>query len=140
MLEIENIRNIHHTIRKNFEFTRGKEKIYKNFTQMQIVFYLVKHEGETIYQKDIGAALNLKKSSITEHLDYLESVDIIKRIEDKKDKRKNSIILSDVALEEKEEVKIKLQEINAKAIEGISKEDIDCFNRVIKKMEENLSQ
>ncbi|MDO5440337.1 MAG: MarR family transcriptional regulator [Erysipelotrichaceae bacterium] len=137
-LTIDMVRDLHQIIRKAIDGENQKPKALKNLTQMQIMLYLVNNEDKTIYQKDIGEALKLKKSSITEHLDYLESVGEIERVQDENDKRKNSIRLSEKARIKKEELNVTLNSLNEKAIKGISKEDLECFEKVIKNMEENL--
>lgn len=137
-LQVELIRDLFHDIRKTIVLENKKPKAIKNMTQMQILFFLLSNEDKTIYQKDIGDALKLKKSSITEHLDYLEMIGAIKRVQDAKDKRKNSICLSEKAKIKKSEIDGSIQNLNTKVINGISKEDLEVFEKVVKKMEENL--
>lgn len=137
-LQVELIRDLFHDIRKTIVIENKKPKAIKNMTQMQILFFLLSNEDKTIYQKDIGDALKLKKSSITEHLDYLEMIGAIKRIQDAKDKRKNSICLSEKAKIKKSEIDGSIQNLNTKLINGISKEELEIFEKVVKKMEENL--
>lgn len=139
-LEIEKIRELHHSINRNIDMVNKRPKQIKNFTQIRIMFYLLNNEDKTIYQKDIGENLKLKKSSITEHLDYLESVGVIERVADKKDKRKNSIRLSMAAKEKKKEIDDSLININNKMIDGISKSELEMFNNVLAKMEENIKR
>ena len=137
-LQVELIRDLFHDIRKTIVLENKKPKAIKNMTQMQILFFLLSNEDKTVYQKDIGDALKLKKSSITEHLDYLEMIGAIKRIQDAKDKRKNCICLSEKAKIKKSEIDGSIQNLNTKVINGISKEDLEVFEKVVKKMEENL--
>lgn len=140
VLTIGIIRDLHHEIKKALSKETGKPKLIKNFSQIQIIYYLVSNKDKVIYQKDIVDALKLKKSSITEHLDYLESVGLIERKQDPVDKRKNSIVLSDEALKKENEIEDIIRSINEKAIKGLSLEEIEQLEKTVKKMEDNLKQ
>lgn len=137
--EVIKLRDLTHLIRRNIDVKGNLPKIYNNFTQMQIIFYLSINKDKVIYQKDICDELNLRKSSITETLDYLESIDVIKRIVDEKDARKKKVILSNAAEEYEEAIKDNVKKINKQALEGICEEDIKVFNKVMEKMQENLT-
>lgn len=138
MLTSDLIKNLYHVIRQSIDVETQKPKEIKNYTQMMVLFYLLNNENKTVYQKDIGNALKLKKSSITENLDYLETIGMIERVQDQNDKRKNSIKLSKKANEKKIEVDAAINKINEKAIRNIPKDEIEIFEKVVKKMEENL--
>lgn len=140
VLTIGIIRDLHHEIKKALSKETGKPKLIKNFSQIQIIYYLVSNKDKVIYQKDIVDALKLKKSSITEHLDYLESVGLIERKQDPVDKRKNSVVLSDEALKKENEIEDIIRSINEKAIKGLSLEEIEQLEKTVKKMEDNLKQ
>ena len=138
-LHIDLIRELHCNIKKAIELENKKPRAIKNLTQMQILSFIVNNgDNKTIYQKDIGEALKLKKSSITEHLDYLEMIGAIERVQDITDKRKNSIRLSEKARIRKSEIDDSIKYLNDRVIAGIDKKDLVIFEKVIKKMEENL--
>ena len=137
-LHIDLIRDLNCDIRKVIELENKRPRAIKNFTQMQILVFLLNNPDNTIYQKDIGEALKLRKSSITEHLDYLEMIGAIERVQDITDKRKNSIRLSEKARIRKSEIDDSIKYLNDRVIAGIDKKDLVIFEKVIKKMEENL--
>lgn len=137
-LHIDLIRDLNCDIRKAIELENKRPRAIKNFTQMQILVFLLNNPDNTIYQKDIGEALKLKKSSITEHLDYLEMIGAIERVQDKTDKRKNSIRLSEKAIIRKSEIDDSLKYLDERIIAGIDKKDLETFEKVVKKMGENL--
>lgn len=139
-LIIDRVRDLHLNIKKNMAIKSDKPRVLKNLSQVQIMFYLHNHQNDIVYQKDLCEALKLKKSSITEHLDYLEEVGEIIRVQDENDRRKNSIKLSEKALEKKAEIDQMLLKINEKVIKDISKEDLEKFEEVLKKMEDNLKK
>lgn len=137
-LQIDLIRDLNCDIRKAIELENKRPRAIKNFTQMQILVFLLNNAEKTIYQKDIGEALKLRKSSITEHLDYLEMIGAIERVQDENDKRKNSIRLSEKARIKKSEIDDSIKYLNERAIAGIDKKELAIFEKVIKKMGENL--
>lgn len=137
-LHIDLVRDLNCDIRKAIELENKRPRAIKNFTQMQILVFLLNNPDKTIYQKDIGEALKLRKSSITEHLDYLEMIGAIERVQDITDKRKNSIRLSEKARIRKSEIDDSIKYLNNRVIAGIDKKDLVIFEKVIKKMEENL--
>lgn len=137
-LQVESIRDLYRNIRKAIDFENAKPKEVKNITQMQILFYLLNNVDNVVYQKDIGEAIKLRKSSITENLDYLEMIGAVERTQDINDKRKNSVRLSKAALKRKSEIDNSIKYLNAKVIAGISKEELAIFEKVVNKMEENL--
>lgn len=110
-----------------------------NPTQNQIVFFLAYYSDKKMYQKDLCDLLKLKKSSVTESLDYLEKNGVIIRIVDKDDNRKRQIVLTEKALAVIKDIDDEYILANKKAIQGISKEDLETFNSILEKMYKNIS-
>lgn len=113
-------------------------KYVKNTTQAQIVFLLFNNQDKTIFQKDICEEIGLKKSSITEQLDLLEEAEVITRIADKKDRRKNRITLTDEALKMIKTIDEEVGAFNQKMMEGVTDEELKIFMKVLDKMEKNV--
>lgn len=134
----DRIRDISKLVKDRLDRDLKKPTFIKNFNQARIIAYLNENDDKKIYQKDLCDALKLKKSSITEHLDYLERIDVIKRISETEDKRKKYIVLGDKTMKMKKEFSSTLDEINKDLIKGISKKELDAFNLVLDKMERNL--
>lgn len=134
------LREVERQIRKYITTFAKKPDAIKNMTQFQILFYLFNHIDEDVNQKDIGESLGLKKSSITEHLDYLESEMIIERIIDENDRRKNKIVLSDKALKFKKDLENVVDDINDKISEDIPEDKLDVFLEVLDIIESNLNK
>ena len=99
-------------------------KYVKNTTQAQIVFLLFNNQDKTIFQKDICEEIGLKKSSITEQLDLLEEAEVITRIADKKDRRKNRITLTDEALKMIKTIDEEVEAFNQKMMKGVTDEEL----------------
>lgn len=133
----KSIKNLELLINNNI--TSGmKPSEHLNHTQIQILVYLIKHKNEEVCQKDLQNETHLKKASITGALDSLEDRGAIKRIQSEDDKRKNLIVLSEKAINAKDKIEKRFEEIENKLKKGISKKDLDVFCEVLKQMERNL--
>ena len=113
---------------------------YFNMTQLKIINYILMHENENVCQKDLELETNLKKASITGCLDSLAERDLIKRVQAADDKRKNYIVLTDKATAYKNEFYQREIDLNNWIAENISKEDLDTFFEVIRKIKENVNR
>ena len=113
---------------------------YFNMTQLKIINYILMHENENVCQKDLELETNLKKASITGCLDSLAERDLIKRVQADDDKRKNYIVLTDKATAYKNEFYQREIDLNNWIVENISKEDLDTFFEVIRKIKENINR
>lgn len=123
------------TVKRN-ESRRGN----LNRTQMQILFYLIKHPEEETCQKDLELETHLKKASITGALDSMEDKGVIVRKPSEDDRRKNIIVLSKQAIEEKNKVEERIMEVEKTIRENISEAEIEQFHNIICKIEKNLQK
>lgn len=134
----DRLSTINQKIKKNLENIIDVSRTIKNCTQAQIITFLINNTNKSIYQKDICEALKLKKSSITEQLDYLQTKEIIERIVDGRDRRKNRIKLTEQSMERIKEIHRTIYEYNNNLIKGISEEELKCFIGVLDKIEMNM--
>lgn len=133
------IRDLHINVKANIDKGHDPKKIL-NFTQFQIVKYLIDHEDEKVCQKDLEIETKLNKASITGALDSLEDKNIIKRIQSKSDKRKNYIVVTEKVENFRKDFEKRIEDVDKKLIKDISKEDLDTFLKVIEKMNMNLAK
>jgi MarR family transcriptional regulator for hemolysin len=111
---------------------RAELKTETNITKEQfwLLHTINKVENEVI-QKDMAEIMGKDKSSILRMIDSLEKKDLVRRVVDLNDRRKNRIMLSKkgervIAMFLNIEI-----ELTNELIEGISHEDWDTFNRVV---------
>ena len=123
------------------ESLKPKTKSIKPFSysEMSIMKQLLMSD-KPIYQKDLVESTKLNKSTIAEQLDRMEKRNLIKRIPDKNDKRKNQVVLTNKVLNKKEEIDEELQGINKKLVNNITNKDLDTFFDVLDKMKRNIKQ
>lgn len=111
-----------------------------NFTQIQIIHYLLENQNTETCQKDFEAFLGLNKASISGSLDALEEKGLIKRTQSTEDGRKNIITLSQSYLDQQNSIQESLRELDRQLLDGISEEEIDNFFLTLDKIHDNLKK
>ena len=128
-------------VRKIMSETLQDEMCSKpSIAQMQITKYILKHDGKTIYQRDLEEVFNLRRATISGILKTMEKNNVIIRVCDPNDARGKIVILSDDAkkfFKEKETLFKKLETVLKK---DISKEELETFYKVILKMRDNINR
>ena len=128
-------------VRKIMSETSHDEMFSKpSIAQMQIIKYILKHDGKTIYQRNLEEVFNLRRATISGILKTMEKNNVIIRVCDPNDARGKIVILSDVAkkfFKEKETLFKKLETVLKK---DISKEELEIFYKVILKMRDNINR
>ena len=128
-------------VRKIMSETSHDEMFSKpSIAQMQIIKYILKHDGKTIYQRDLEEVFNLRRATISGILKTMEKNNVIIRVCDPNDARGKIVILSDDAkkfFKEKETLFKKLETVLKK---DISKEELETFYKVILKMRDNINR
>lgn len=128
-------------VRKIMSETSHDEMFSKpSIAQMQIIKYILKHDGKTIYQRDLEEVFNLRRATISGILKTMEKNNVIIRVCDPNDARGKIVILSDDAkkfFKEKETLFKKLETVLKK---DISKEKLETFYKVILKMRDNINR
>ena len=107
-----------------------------NSTQLQILNYLMCHDN--VIQKDLETETQLKKSSITGSIDSLVDKDMVTRVKGEDDKRKNYIVLTKQAIDDRKLLEDKLAKLDDQIVEGIDKNDLNTFVDVLDRMIVNL--
>ncbi len=110
-----------------------------NMSQMTLMVYLIRHHDEQVCQKDLEKELGLKKASITGLIDRLTEKGYLSREQAEDDRRKNYIRLTQKALDYKEEIYSKFQELDEIMKKDFSPEELEAFHRISEKMEKNLN-
>lgn len=112
---------------------------FVNFTQYQIIRYLMININKEVCQKDLEIETKLNKASITGALDNLEEKGLVLRKQSLEDKRKNIIAVTDKSKKLIGIYETAVEEVDNKMIEGISEEELNTFLNVINKMNKNLA-
>lgn len=107
--------------------------------QSRVLHYVIEYSDHEIFQKDVMEAFGLRSSTATELLKKMEDNGLIQRIPCPYDARLKRIVPSEAALEHKEAVEAGLDELEKQLTQGISREDLEQFNRILKRMISNIS-
>lgn len=138
------IKSLERLLAKKFLWSRDiDEKIEQTMPtpiQIKIIEYILEHEGEEIYQKDLEKIFNIRRATVSGVLQTMEKNDLIQRITDVTDTRTKKIILNEKAKQILQKCKIKMDELSKNITEGISEEELENFIKIIQKMKQNLER
>ena len=107
-------------------------------SQMDVLLYLKKHEEDTLTQRDLEIGLTLKNPTVTGLLNRLEEKGFITREQNLNDKRSKFIKMTDKSERVLEDAYLYIQELDAKMLNGISKEEQKQLFDYMHKILENL--
>lgn len=106
--------------------------------QAHVLIYLYKNRKNIINQRDIEREFELTNPTVNGILNRLENKDFIKRVVSLNDARNKEIMITDKSISLIAEMKKKAKNMENKMTSGITKEELDTFYQVIKKMFNNV--
>ena len=115
-----------------------KEKFNLSHGQVFILINIYRDEG--ICQHRLCEEYNLDKSGVGRILKKLEDKNLVTRKSDPEDKRKKLIYLTDKAKNMKEDFKNLLKEIEEQMRQGLTEQEIETVNTILKKIYNNLDK
>lgn len=109
-------------------------------SQMIIMDYILNHQNEVIYQRDLESVLMLRRATVSGVLQTMERNGLVKRVLCDEDVRCKKIILNKKAKDKfniKRKEFYKLEDI---VKNGLSDEEIKFFCHIIKRMQNNIKE
>ncbi len=107
--------------------------------QCGMISYIYQNsQKKDIFAKDIEKKFDIRRASITGILHNMEKKGLIKREIVDNDARLRRIVLTKKALELRKEIEKAVKKVEKQALEGISKEELETFVTLAKKMSANL--
>lgn len=103
-------------------------------TQVQIMEYILEHQNEEVYQKDLEDILNLRRATVSGVLQTMEKNGLLDRQIAKNDARVKKIILSKKAEQLFLEKKKQFEKIEKALVQDISEKELRTFSNVLNKM------
>jgi len=100
----------------------------------------VQRDEVAVVQQDMAERVGKDKSCILRIIDSLEEEDLIKRVVNPDDRRKNILVITEKGLILIEKFLTIENELFKDVERGISKNDIDTFYKVIAKIQNNAEQ
>lgn len=125
---------------KDIDCTRKKIGFVPTPTQMQIIGYIIDHNGQKVYQKDLENVLSLRRATVSGVLKTMEKNKLIKRTVDTNDTRVKEIILEERAKKIFLVKQKKMEELEKKLISNIKPEKIAVFSEVLENMIKKLER
>ncbi len=104
-----------------------------------IIGYLMNHENEDIYQRDLEREFGISRSTTSKMLALMESKELIAREKVLSDDRLKKIVLTDKARMVAEKIDTDNASTEAKLTEGFSQEELDTFRSYLERMLQNIS-
>ena len=102
-------------------------------------FIIVGSMHQDIFQKDVEAEFQIRKSTATGSLQLLEKKGFIRRESVERDGRLKRVLPTDKALAMRDRVMQSLRSAEKQMLQGIDKEDLDVCIQVLARMSRNLS-
>lgn len=124
---------------QNIEKQKNKDLQNLQLTSIQasVLIYLL-NEKDIKNQRDIEKRFSLTNPTVNGILNRLEIKGFIVRIVSKQDARNKEIHLTDKSLKLKKEMNSKVKKLEKNLINNISKEELELFYKVVKKINENI--
>lgn len=130
------LKKIFQTMEKNLN--KDLEDIDLTGMQAHVLIYLYKNRKNIINQRDIEREFELTNPTVNGILKRLENKGFIKRVVSLNDARNKEIMITDKSISLIVEMKKKAKNMENKMTLGITKEELDTFYQVIKKMFNNV--
>ncbi len=130
------LKKIFQTMEKNLN--KDLEDIDLTGMQAHVLLYLYKNRKNIINQRDIEREFELTNPTVNGILNRLENKRFIKRVVSLNDARNKEIMITDKSISLIAEMKKKAKNMENKMTLGITKEELDTFYQVIKKMFNNV--
>mgnify|MGYP001283943579 CR=1 FL=1 len=117
---------------------RSEEVIKLTHDQFFFLYSINSKENEVI-QKDMAEFMKKDKSVIFRMIDALEEKDLIRRVVDENDRRKNCLMVTKTGLRVLENYKQIGRELIEQIHHGIDKKNIELFYHVVHQLKENTN-
>lgn len=114
-----------------------EDNILLSSSQSFTLLLLIKNGGR-MYQRDLEKESRVRRSSISSLIKNLEDNGYIERVDVDGDKRKKEVIITSKGIEAETCVKETIKSLEEKLVDGITKEELDLWEKVSLKMICNL--
>lgn len=102
------------------------------------VAYLLDHQDEEIFIKDIETHLNISKSVASNLIKRMEKNQFIQVLPSQTDKRFKQVVLTDLGRDKAKDIKAFHQTLQRRILKGLTQEELEVSKRVFNRIKENL--
>lgn len=106
--------------------------------QCMILEYLYENRARDVFQRDLEAEFQIRRSTVTGILQGMERRGLILRHPVQQDARLKKLVLTESGLSIHAKVEENLWEVEERALAGICEEDLLIFRRTLEKIKQNL--
>lgn len=114
----------------------------KNLTSIQfwVLTFLFREAGRDVFQRDVEAEFNIRRSTATEILKAMEANGLIRREPVGYDARLKKIVTLPYAEEIRKQLEAQVDRTERQLTEGFSEEELSQFYEFIRRFKENLGK
>jgi DNA-binding MarR family transcriptional regulator len=106
--------------------------------QIWVIDYLVKHQDEAIFQRDLEKEFVMRRPTATNLIKKMEQADLLRREAVPYDARLKKIILTEKALKRQEDLAEKAKEFEILLRGQLSDQEVSQFIATIQKIKRNI--
>lgn len=132
------IKTLENLIFRNFILDKPSLKTIPTPTQVQIMEYILTHQDEEIYQRDLESILNLRRATVSGVLKTMEKHELIERVTANEDARTKKIILNPQAKQMFLMHRKKILNFEHILLNGLTEKELEIFGKVLNKMQDNV--
>lgn len=135
------LRNVHNLAKRKLdEFTGRVDERRTSAIQHWIIGHLAHHPDEEVFQRDIEAQFNIRRSTATGILQLMEQNGLIHREPVDYDARLKRIVLTEKALAEEARCREKIDRFELLMTKDIDQQELGTFVAVLDKIIRNLEE
>ena len=107
--------------------------------EQHYILRILTSQEESI-QSDLAEIMQKDKSAIMRHVDHLEKLGYVVRVNDAVDRRKKHIVITELGKQMFTLCDNTIDKLSQKNMEGIAENDIEIFKKVLIKLKENAER
>ena len=135
------LRNIHILIKRDVENSEARKELDNvTGTHGYVICYLMSHDGEDVFQRDIEKRFSIRRSTATELLNLMQKNGLITRSPVESDARLKKITLTDKARNLFKIVEKDRSEFEDAVFDGFSPDEIASLSGYLERATENLKK
>lgn len=128
-----------HLIKHPMVTKMRQEGVTQSMDQI-VVLLIIRHKCESVVQQDLVDIMGKDKSVILRMVDCLEKDDLLRRVADPNDRRRNVLELTEKGISLTNRVFEIEDQVSKELLQGITKEDLEGFFNVIDRIRENAQK
>jgi len=132
------IRIIHNDIGRYFNNCWKKQEIETTRMQCATMHYLVEHEGENVFQKDLEAEFSISGATATNILKVMEKDGLIHRVPMSSDARLKKIELTEKGRQLNDRARVNSERMETGLVKGFTEEELTIFGDYLDRMAQNI--